>query len=232
MRSSDPAHISQSFLYEVGKRISDESPMSFLKKWDEKGRFSKVKGPLKPKIEEAIKIINLQMQRLELKGAKIREYDRALFEKVVYYYRRRDLTRAKMYANELTEVRKLERIIATSKLALEQIVTRLGTVKEYGDVAASVAPALFAVKKIYGGVTQLIPEADQSFQRLGEVLDGLMVEASQYSDQIVSPAYIAEEGQGILQSAAKIAESDLSKTLPKIPGLEEAKEKEKEGLPT
>lgn len=204
--------------------------MSFLKKWEEKGRFSKVKGPLKPKIEEAIKIINLQMQRLDLKGAKIREYDRALFEKVVYYYRRRDIARAKMYANELTEVRKLAKLIVTSRLALEQIVIRLGTVKEYGDVAASVAPALFAVKKIYGGITQLIPEADQSFQKLGDVLDGLMVEASQYSDQMLSPSYIAEEGQGILQNAAKIAEKDLSKTLPKIPGMEEIKEKE--GLPT
>ncbi|MEM3432586.1 MAG: Snf7 family protein [Candidatus Methanomethyliaceae archaeon] len=204
--------------------------MSFLKKWEEKGRFSKVKGPLKPKIEEAIKIINLQMQRLDLKGAKIREYDRALFEKVVYYYRRRDIARAKMYANELTEVRKLTKLIVTSRLALEQIVIRLGTVKEYGDVAASVAPALFAVKKIYGGITQLIPEADQSFQKLGDVLDGLMVEASQYSDQILSPAYIAEEGQEILQNATKIAEKDLSKTLPKIPSMEEIKEKE--GLPT
>ncbi|MEM4204426.1 MAG: Snf7 family protein [Candidatus Methanomethylicaceae archaeon] len=204
--------------------------MSFLKKWEEKGRFSKVKGPLKPKIEEAIKIINLQMQRLDLKGAKIREYDRTLFEKVVYYYRRRDIVRAKMYANELTEVRKLAKLIVTSRLALEQIVMRLGTVKEYGNVAASVAPALFAVKKIYGGITQLIPEADQSFQKLGDVLDGLMVEASQYSDQMLSPSYIAEEGQEILQNAAKIAEKDLSKTLPKIPGIEEIKEKEE--LPT
>ncbi|MCX8181875.1 MAG: Snf7 family protein [Candidatus Methanomethyliaceae archaeon] len=200
--------------------------MSFLKKWEERGGFSKVKGPLKPKIEEAIKIINLQMQRLDLKGAKIREYDRTLFEKVVYYYRSRDLTRAKMYANELTEVRKLAKLIVTSRLTLEQIVMRLGTVKEYGDVAASVAPALFAVKRIYGGVTQLIPEADQSFQKLGDVLDGLMVEASQYSNQMLSPAYIAEEGQNILQSAAKIAENDLAKTLPKIPGIEDIKEKE------
>ncbi|MGC8935916.1 MAG: Snf7 family protein [Candidatus Methanomethylicaceae archaeon] len=204
--------------------------MSFFKKWEDKGKFSKVKGPLKPKIEEAIKIINLQLQRLDLRGAKIREYDRALFEKVVYYYGRRDMARAKIYANELTEVRKLAKLIVTSRMALEQILMRLSTIKEYGDVAASVAPALFAVNKIYGGITQLIPEADQSFQKLGEVLDGLMVEASQYSDNIISPAYIAEEGQGILKNAAKIAEMDLSKTLPKIPGIEEIKEKE--GTPT
>jgi len=200
--------------------------MSFLSKWEDRGKFPKVRGPLKPKIEEAIKIINLQIQRLDLKGARIREYDKALFEKVVYYYGRRDISRAKMYANELTEVRKLAKLIATSRFALEQIVMRLGTIKEYGDVAASVAPALFAVKKIYGGLTQLIPEVDQSFQKLGDVLDGLMVEASQYSDHIVSPTYIAEEGRDILQSAAKIAERNLSKTLPKIPGIDEIKEKE------
>lgn len=212
------------------QKIADEGFMSFLKKWEEKRKFSNTKGPLKPKIEEAIKIISLQLQRLDLKGTKIKEYDKALFEQVVYHYGRRDVARAKMYASELSEVRKLAKLIATTKLALEQIGVRLSTIKEYGDVAASVAPALFAVKNIYGGITQFMPEAEQSFQKLGDVLDGLMVEASQYSDHIVSPTYITEEGQGILKTASKMAEMDLSKALPKIPSIEEVKEKE--GLQT
>ncbi|MGQ9759277.1 MAG: Snf7 family protein [Candidatus Methanomethylicaceae archaeon] len=202
--------------------------MGFLKKWEDRNKFSTVKGPLKPKIEEAIEIINIQLQRLDFKGAKIREYDRVLFKQVVNHYRSRDLLRAKMYANELTEVRKLAKVITTARLALEQIAVRLSTIKEYGDVAASVAPALFAVKNIYSGVAQLIPDAEHSLQKLGEVLDGLMVDASQYSDNIITPAYISKEGEGILQSASEMAELNLSKTLPKIPSVEE--DKEKEGL--
>lgn len=202
--------------------------MGFLKNWEERKKFSSVKGPLKPKIEEAIKIINVQLQRLDFKGVKIREYDKALFEQVVHYYGRRDFVRAKMYANELTEVRKLAKVIATARLALEQIAVRLSTIKEYGDIATSVAPAIFAVKNIYGGISQLMPEAENSLQKLGDVLDGLMVEASQHSDNIISPSYVSEEGSGILKTASKMAELHLSKSLPKIPGVDGDKDKYKE----
>jgi len=203
----------------------DDLPMDFLKKWEPKKKFSKFKGPLRPQLEEAIRIINLQMQKLDFKGARIREYDRALFERVVNYYGNRDIRRAKIYANELTEVRKLAKVIATTRLALEQIAVRLGTVREYGDVAANVAPALVAMKGIYPGISEMVPEADQSFMKLGDLLDGLMVEAVQYSGRSVTPAFATEEGENILKQAATLAEVNLEKILPDIPNL-----KKKEGI--
>jgi division protein CdvB (Snf7/Vps24/ESCRT-III family) len=198
--------------------------MDFLKNWEPKKKFSKFKGPLRPQLEEAIRIINLQLQRLDFKGARIREYDRGLFERVVHYYGSRDIQRAKIYANELTEVRKLAKMIATTRLALEQIAVRLSTVKEYGDVAANVAPAMMAMKSIYPGISEMVPEADQSFLKLGDLLDGLMVEAVQYSGGAVNPGYATEEGEKIMQQAATMAEVNLSKTLPDIPNLEKRKE--------
>jgi len=200
--------------------------MDFLKNWAPKKKFSKFKGPLRPQLEEAIRIINLQMQRLDFRGARIKEYDQGLFKRVVHYYGNRDIQRAKIYANELTEVRKLAKMIATTRLALEQIAIRLSTVKEYGDVAANVAPAMMAMKSIYSGISEMVPEADQSFLKLGELLDGLMVEAVQYSGGAVNPGYATEEGEKIMQQAATLAEVNLSKSLPDIPNLE----KKKEGL--
>jgi division protein CdvB (Snf7/Vps24/ESCRT-III family) len=198
--------------------------MDFLKNWAPKNKFSKFKGPLRPQLEEVIRIINLQMQRLDFKSARIKEYDKGLFKMVVHYYGNRDMERAKIYANELTEVRKLAKMIATTRLALEQIAIRLSTVKEYGDVAANVAPAMMAMKSIYTGISEMVPEADQSFLKLGELLDGLMVEAVQYSGGAVNPGYATEEGEKIMKQAATLAEVNLSKTLPDIPNLEKKKE--------
>jgi len=200
--------------------------MDFLKNWVPKKKFSKFKGPLRPQLEEAIRIINLQMQRLDFRGARIKEYDQGLFKMVVHYYGNRDIQRAKIYATELTEVRKLAKMIATTRLALEQIAIRLSTVKEYGDVAANVAPAMMAMKSIYSGISEMVPEADQSFLKLGELLDGLMVEAVQYSGGAVNPGYATEEGEKIMKQAATLAEVNLSRTLPDIPSFE----KKKEGL--
>lgn len=191
--------------------------MDFLKRWEEKREYPKNSKPLRPQLEEAIKIINQQMLHLDHRAARVREYDRVLFERVITQYRAHDLRRAKIYANELAEVRKLAKQIATSRLALEQIVIRLSTVKEYGDLAANVAPAVVAMKSIYGGISDMVPEADKSISKLGDLLEGLMVEACQQASGS-NTAFATEEGEKILSQASDIAEMRLSRSLPGIPG--------------
>ncbi len=191
--------------------------MDFLKRWEEKKEYPKNSKPLRPQLEEAIKIINQQTLHLDHRAARVREYDRVLFERVILQYRAHDIARAKIYANELAEVRKLAKKIATSRLALEQIAMRLSTVKEYGDLAANVAPVMVAMKSIYGGISDMVPEADKSVLKLGDLLDGLMVEACQQTSGS-SPTFATEEGEKILNQASNIAEMRLSRTLPGVPG--------------
>jgi division protein CdvB (Snf7/Vps24/ESCRT-III family) len=192
--------------------------MDFLKRWEPKKEYPKNSQPLRPRLEEAIKIINQQMQHLDYRSARVKEYDRVLFDRVINYYRGHDIQRAKIYANELAEVRKLAKQIAMARLALEQIGIRLSTVKEYGDLAANVAPAVVAMKSIYGGISEMVPEADQSMVKLGDLLDGLMVEACQQVGGS-NPTYATEESEKILSQASNVAEMRLSKSLPSIPGL-------------
>jgi division protein CdvB (Snf7/Vps24/ESCRT-III family) len=198
--------------------------MDFLKRWEEKREYPKNSKPLRPQLEEAIKIINQQTQHLDHRAARVREYDRVLFERVIAQYRAHDIRRAKIYANELAEVRKLAKQIATARLALEQIVIRLSTVKEYGDLAANVAPAVVAMKSIYGGISDMVPEADKSIIKLGDLLDGLMVEACQQVSG-GNPTYATEEGEKILSQASDMAEMRLSRSLPGIPGSSSAQSK-------
>jgi len=45
-----------------------------------------------------------------------------------------------MYANEIAEIRKIAKVTLRSELALEQVVLRLETIQEFGDVAAMMGP--------------------------------------------------------------------------------------------
>ncbi len=151
------------------------------------------------------------------------DLDKALFAKVVDFYHKRDIARAKIYANELTEVRKLLKIIMTTRLALEQISVRLTTVREYGDVAANLAPAIRAVNEISGGISNIVPEADMSMSQLGEILQGVMVDAAQ-GDPLTTPQFGSEDGSDILKQAAMIAEERIARTLPDVPKLDRHRE--------
>ncbi len=199
--------------------------MDFLKNWEAKKDKPKVKGPIKPQLDEAVRIIGMQMHHLDIKNARIQEYDRALFAKVVDFYHKRDMPRAKIYANELTEVRKLLKIIMTTRLALEQISVRLTTVREYGDVAANLSPAIKAISEISGGISEIVPEADMSMSKLGDILQGVMVDAVQ-GDPFAAPQYTTEDGSDILKQASMIAEERIARTLPDVPKLDRQREME------
>ncbi len=179
----------------------------------------KIKGPIRPKIEEAIMILTQQQNALNIKLSRIRHYDRALFEKVVQYYQNRDIRRAKIYANELSELRKLIKAMTAASLMLEQIATRLRTLKEYGDFASNLSIAKSSLELVCGSVPTMMSESGESFSRLSEIMEELMVNTS--STEADAGGVAAMEGsEEILREAQTRAEAELDRTLPKIPELD------------
>jgi division protein CdvB (Snf7/Vps24/ESCRT-III family) len=81
----------------------------------------------------------LQIQRFQNRDA-------ALFQSVIKAMANRDSARANIYANELGEIRKVEKMLIQESLALESVSMRLRTVSEVGDLVAVLAPAAKCIK--------------------------------------------------------------------------------------
>ncbi|MEJ5292701.1 MAG: hypothetical protein WHS82_03805 [Candidatus Methanosuratincola sp.] len=182
---------------------------------------NKIKGPVRPKLEEAIRIVTQQQNALNVKISRIRHYDRALFEKVVQNYQNRDMQRAKVYANELGEVRKLLKAITAASLVLEQISIRLRTVKEYGDFARDLSLVKSSLDLVCGNVPAIMSESGESFSRLNELMDELIVNAS-CAEPLGSGVVPIEGSDEILLEAQTRAEAELDRTLPKLPEFDAA----------
>ena len=105
-------------------------------------------GPLKPRLDFAIRRIELQIQRLDQAGERFTERDKSIFVRIVEAYTKHDMPRANVFANELAEVRKMEKMIMHARLALEQIVLRLKTVSELGDIVTTLAPAVSVLRTV------------------------------------------------------------------------------------
>ena len=102
----------------------------------------KPQDALKPRIEEAQSKLQMQLSKLEKISAKLREKDQVIFKRVVHSLQNHDSHYAKLLSGELSEVRKMNKMVDSAKLALEQIQLRLHTVTEFGDVAATLGPAM------------------------------------------------------------------------------------------
>ena len=76
-------------------------------------------SPLKPRLDNAIKQINIQITKLDQTNNRLKDKDSIIFRNVVTAMKSHDMPHATIYANELTELRKMTKMVNQSKLALE-----------------------------------------------------------------------------------------------------------------
>jgi len=144
----------------------------FAKKWetrrDEQPLTDRIKfavrppGPLKPRLDFAVRRIELQVQKLDQASDRFSQRDKTIFARIVDAYTKHDSSRANVFATELAEIRKMERLIINARLALEQIVLRLRTVSELGDVVSTLGPAVGVLRSVRAGLVSVSPKQKTS----------------------------------------------------------------------
>ena len=215
------------------------SSNGFVKKWVNDNRRGirdviRPQTPLKPKINLAIRRVELQIQKLNEAANRLAERDRALFEKIVKAYTEHDLQRANVFANELAEIRKMEKFMMHSSLALERVILRLRTVSELGDIAVTLAPATNVLQSIRKGISGIMPTAERELGEVGDLLNEIIVEAGQTSGMTLNFESVSEDARKILAEAAAVAEQKMKEKFPELPaGLTSAtKVSTREGEPS
>lgn len=199
----------------------------FSKKWEtrrEEQPFTnrikeavKPPGPLKPRLDFAVRRIELQVQKLDQATERFGQRDRTIFARIVDAYTKHDTSRANVFANELAEIRKMERLIINARLALEQIVLRLRTVSELGDVVSTLGPAVGVLRSVRAGLVSVFPEAENELGEIGNMLSGIMMEAGSGSGMTLNFDSVNEDAGKILNEAATVAEQRVKEKFPDLP---------------
>ena len=73
-------------------------------------------APLKNRLDTAQKKLQLQITKLAEIDTKLQQKNNAIFEKIVSSKKANNETYAKVYANELAEIRKHQKMISNAKL--------------------------------------------------------------------------------------------------------------------
>lgn len=173
--------------------------------------------PIKPRLDQASRQIQVQVVKLEQAATKLRERDSVIFSRVISCIQKNDNARAKMLANELAEIRKMGLILTQSKLALEQLVLRLSTVTDLGDIAETLAPALGAIRGVRPGLESLVPDAEREIGEISGLLSGILVEAGQIAPTELNFDITNEDAERVLEEAGVIARNNLRDKFPDVP---------------
>jgi len=199
---------------------------TFQNKWEKnqgQGFATKVKesvrnpGPLKPRLDLAIRQIQVQVAKLDGTSAKLKERDAQIFNKVVVSIQKHDTQHASVFANELAEVRKMNKMVTQARLALEQIVLRLNTITELGDIVVTLTPAMSVIRSVKQGLVGVLPEAESEIGEISGLLSSILVDAGTVGGYSLNFEAANEESEKILAEASAVAEQRMREKFPEIP---------------
>ena len=174
---------------------------------------------LKPRIASTIKEIELHRRELESLRVKLEQRRKSLFETTVKAMMAKDQAKASVYANEWAELRKVGKVVYASELALTQVVLRLESIVDVGDVMSHMSMAFKVLRKVNKTVQGLVPSLDQASDEINNTLTETMAEMGNVSPTITLNLQTAD-GEELVEQARKLAEEradEMKRTLALTP---------------
>jgi len=183
--------------------------------------------PLRYRMAMASYKIRAMVSRLDVFVERMRERDRVLFERVVDALMVKDTSRATMYANEVAELRKVVKQLLTVQIALEQVILRLETVQEIGDVMVALGPVVGIVRELRSALRGLLPEIGVELAEVEDMLKETVLEAGEVVGTGGYDVTASPEARKILQEAQVVAEQRMKEKFPELPAIPTAPSEEK-----
>ncbi|MEJ2778948.1 cell division protein CdvB [Stygiolobus sp. RP850M] len=158
-----------------------------------------------------------QQDRLDEAIRRLKERDKELFEKVVRAQIEGDVARATIYAQEISDIRKMIKIIYTAYLAIEKVRLKLDTVQELQGVSLVLIPVAKILGELKDQIKGVTPEVALALDSITSSVNSIAIETGAISERSVVPAIVDEQAKQILDEAQKMAEVKVREILPELP---------------
>ena len=173
-------------------------------------------GNIKDQITMVTQRLDMQTKTLDAAVNRFQNRDQEIFNRVVKAMANHETARANILATELSEIRKVQKMLSHASLALQSVSMRLSTVSEMGDLVAVLSPAKGVLGSIRTEMCTIFPEASQELGTIGNLLSDICTTTSQDLDVPNAGAAPNEEAMLILQEAEVAAERRLNDQLPEV----------------
>jgi len=172
---------------------------------------------LKNRISFAEKKLQLQICRLDETQQKLQQNHDHVFQKIVTAQKTGNEPRAKAYASEVREIRKVRKVIGDAKLAMEQIKLRLNTVSELGDVVVTLSPCMSLIKGLAPSISGFVPEISTTMNELSSMLGNMISDSSLKTESIMESNQDNADTRAILEEVHTVLESETKTNIPAPP---------------
>ncbi|MEM1584461.1 MAG: hypothetical protein QXF28_05300 [Nitrososphaerota archaeon] len=173
------------------------------------------------KLENSLSILNAQIERLRLRYSEMEAKSKEYFEKVVECLVNMDEDRAKIYAEEIVEIKKLAEMVKKSQLLLLQVKIRLETIIEITEVIGLIVPLTSLLTEVEDELKPIAPEVVQSLHELSVCIEEFATTTVYNRLEPVKYEELSSEAEKILREAQRNAVEIVKNKFPDIPALDE-----------
>lgn len=175
--------------------------------------------PLKDALNESILALGRQKRKLEIIDSKLKARRSELFRLCTSALEKKSSERAKIYANEIAEIKKVQEKVSNGILLLEQLTLRMETLRELGTTFAQLEPTLEAVRQVSDQLSEIMPEVSGELMHIGSCLNSVMAEMKipLSSEAEVTVFSETNENEEILDEASACIRGRLIQQLPEPP---------------
>lgn len=207
---------------------------TFIKKEDTIGEKIKQffgggdKEPIEKKTILAHYKVKSSISRIDSYIGRLEQRDKELFQTIIDSLIKRDDRRAKMYAREVAEIRKISKQLLTVRYALEQVALKLETFLIFGGAIKDLIPVVNIMKEAVTITKPLAPDVWIDLQYALKELEASLTAglAGFASDLDVG---LDTEARKVLEEAKLAAEQSIKERYAELPKLlgEEVKDEAK-----
>ncbi|HEY1248546.1 MAG TPA: hypothetical protein VGE97_06140, partial [Nitrososphaera sp.] len=145
--------------------------------------------------------------------------DNEIFQKLMISIRENNTQRCTMLSSELTSSRQTSRVVLSSCIALERLMTKLSTASAFGDLVIILGPAMAIIKTLRSSLTPYVPEMEAELGVVSELLSGILVDAGQVGGYIINFAEANAQAVSHIEDASLAVDQKIEEDLPRIPEL-------------
>ena len=163
---------------------------------------------LKKKLISAARRIEVHKREVISLRLRLENRRQSLFEKVVRAIEHKDDDSASIFAVELTEVKKVLKVVKVSELALMQIIVRLESIRDVGDVYSNMNDAFKIMRGVNKSVSGVVPSLENATEEVNTTLSETLADLGNLSSS-VSLDVTHEGGKELFEKAKLFAEEKV-----------------------
>lgn len=171
----------------------------------------------KSDIGNATRVVNNQLTQLRMLDKKFQVMDKDFRHKIALNIKSGNNMRAKALANELSNIRRVDRTIQNISLALEVIVIRFSTINEFAMIMETINPTIEMIKDIQKDISKVVPTANGILSEITSVTTDVLAGANIKSDIPKVSASVDTDALSILNDVEVMLEEETKTRLPEVP---------------